>query len=411
MHTPFRLVAAAATLLACASAASGFVLAPTSDAAPARLPLYRPVADLLKSRTLLQQQPQTQLELKTSPAVAAGIKALQEQALAKRWTFSIGPTAVSARPLASLTGELAPTPQQLAVAPQLTAQADKVLRLYNADLLKAKIPLPAPTCSSNLAEWDWRAHGKVTPVKLQSCGDCWAFASIGQIESAMLMSGWSQTDLSEQQMRSCSGAGSCAGGRRWDALPWATGHKVATEASYPYAGGDDAACNGGIPGTYRLVAAGWVDSSGDVSSVPVLKGALCVFGPISVSMYASPAFQNYTGGVFNEQNNGNGTNHAVLLVGWDDSKQAWLVKNSWSTGWGENGYAWVHYGSNNIGRWPFWAKAPHPKLIISQSILSEIGKLKAMTATEAPVPTAPQPQPKLKPLLIQPRTQMQIQTR
>lgn len=407
MRARFRLLAAAAALLAFASTSSGSPPAPAAPPDEARL--YRPVADLLKSQKLLQLRPQTQLQLQTSPAVAAQIKALQDQAVAKRWTFTIGLTAVSTRSLASLTGELAPTPQQIAVAPQLTAQANRVLQVYKADLLKAKIQLPPVSCSSNLSKWDWRAQGKVTPVKSQSCGDCWAFASIGQIESAMLMSGWSQTDLSEQQMRSCSGAGSCAGGRRWDALPWAAAHKVATEASYPYGGGSDSACNGGIPGSYQLVAAGWVDSSGDVTSVPVLKGALCVFGPISVSMYASPAFQNYTGGVFNEQNNGNGTNHAVLLVGWDDSRQAWLIKNSWSTGWGESGYAWVHYGSNNIGRWPFWATAPHPRLIISQALFQEIGKLKMLTVQE-PTSAGPLMQPKVKPLLIQPRTQMQIQT-
>lgn len=35
--------------------------------------------------------------------------------------------------------------------------------------------------------------------------------------------------------------------------------------------------------------------------------------------------------------------HAVMIVGYDDSKQALLVKNSWGTGWGQKGYFWMPY--------------------------------------------------------------------
>ena len=57
-------------------------------------------------------------------------------------------------------------------------------------------------------------------------------------------------------------------------------------------------------------------------------------------------------------------NHCVTIVGWDDSKQAWLVKNSWGTGWGstcgfgtERGYIWIKYGCDNIGLFPGWVLA------------------------------------------------------
>jgi C1A family cysteine protease len=408
------LTAMTAAFLGLAAAASAFEAGslPASQPVP-ESPYTQLAASLLKSQQILKTQPQfQQLQQEGSPAVSAQIKALQGQALAKQWTFKIAPTAVSARSLQSLTGELAPTPQEMAIAPQLTTQANRVLQIYKSDLARAKLALQPVGCSSSLSSWDWRNRGKVTSVKSQQCGDCWAFAAIAQIESAMLMSGWTQKDLSEAQMRSCSGAGDCGGGRRWDALPWAVNNAVATEAAYPYPGGSNTACNGSIPGTHKLVAAGWVDSSGDVPSTTVLKGALCLFGPISVSIYASPALQNYSSGVFNEQNNGNGTNHAVLLIGWDDARQAWLIKNSWSTGWGESGYAWIRYRSNNVGRWPFWATAPHPKFIISQALLSEIGKLQLMTAQPgaAPAPTTPVKQLKLKSLETQPKVFQQLQT-
>ncbi|HOA06363.1 MAG TPA: C1 family peptidase, partial [Spirochaetota bacterium] len=44
------------------------------------------------------------------------------------------------------------------------------------------------------------------------------------------------------------------------------------------------------------------------------------------------------------------TNHAIVIVGWDDSKKSFLIKNSWGEDWGEKGYMWIEYGCNNIGR-------------------------------------------------------------
>src|SRR5690606_12507461 len=45
----------------------------------------------------------------------------------------------------------------------------------------------------------------------------------------------------------------------------------------------------------------------------------------------------------------------IVLVGWDDSKNAWLMRNSWGTNWGEDGYMWIDYGSNSIGAYAAWA--------------------------------------------------------
>ena len=48
-----------------------------------------------------------------------------------------------------------------------------------------------------------------------------------------------------------------------------------------------------------------------------------------------------------------------MLVGWDDNKQAWLIKNSWGKDWGEDGFGWVKYDSNNIGLFAAWIQ-PSP---------------------------------------------------
>ena len=108
-----------------------------------------------------------------------------------------------------------------------------------------------------------------------------------------------------------------------------------------------------------------------------LKKALCQYGPISVALLATPKFQAYTGGVFQETLpdfmlykpgifggfKRYNVNHGVTLIGWDDRLGAWLIKNSWGIGWGEwagpglsreRGYGFVAYGSNNIGLAAAW---------------------------------------------------------
>ncbi len=97
-----------------------------------------------------------------------------------------------------------------------------------------------------------------------------------------------------------------------------------------------------------------------------LKIALIKHGPIVAPMDSDNCFNRYKSGVFNEKNgisNANtvqenrNINHVVLIIGWDDTKGekgAWLIKNSWGKDWGEQGFGWVEYGSNNIGLYSAW---------------------------------------------------------
>ncbi|HEY0460663.1 MAG TPA: C1 family peptidase [Pyrinomonadaceae bacterium] len=106
-------------------------------------------------------------------------------------------------------------------------------------------------------------------------------------------------------------------------------------------------------------AASWdyVNSPPDkLPTVEQLKTALIEHGPLVAPIVYDECLANYKSGVFNEQDLIK-INHAVLLVGWDDAKQAWLVKNSWGEDWGEKGFAWIKYGSNNIGVFAAWIDA------------------------------------------------------
>jgi hypothetical protein len=102
----------------------------------------------------------------------------------------------------------------------------------------------------------------------------------------------------------------------------------------------------------------YVNSPPDLlPTVEQLKTALIEHGPLVAPIVYDDCLYNYKGGVFNEEDLGI-INHAVLLVGWDDAKGAWLVKNSWGKEWGEKGFGWIKYGSNNIGVFAAWIDAP-----------------------------------------------------
>ena len=113
------------------------------------------------------------------------------------------------------------------------------------------------------------------------------------------------------------------------------------------------------PSAGYLKAMSWdyVNSPPDqMPTVAQLKEALVAHGPIVTPIFYDKCLANYRSGVFNEKDAGM-VNHVVLLIGWDDKKQAWLIKNSWGEEWGEKGFGWIKYGSNNIGVFAAWVEA------------------------------------------------------
>jgi cathepsin L len=306
---------------------------------------------------------------KTAPApIRQKLTNLRRDIQTKNFTFRVGYTEALDQPLEKLTGDIIPS-NMAAIAQRVNAAAVERIKLDNeartAYMTQKRITLPELqlNCSANLPAFDWRKKSKVTPVKNQGgCGSCWAFAVIGALESSYLIRNTSTTDESEQFILANSGAGSCGGGNRANANAFLVATGTATEGVVPYTASNGPP-NPGVATPYDAVATGFVNPAVENPSVAELKQALCEYGPLSVSVNATGAFQAYVSGVFNEGNNST-TNHAMLLIGWDDSKGAWLIKNSWGTGWGETGgygsergYMWIAYGSNRIGRWAQWIRA------------------------------------------------------
>lgn len=188
-----------------------------------------------------------------------------------------------------------------------------------------------------IGDVDWTTQGKVSKVKNQaSCGSCWAFSATGVTESFFLFENKS-VSLSEQQLVDCSrsqGNQGCNGGWPSNALKYIQAHGITSESAYPYVAKDQTCKTQG--GSYKI--AGQKSFSGCSGLSNGINGH-----PISVTVDATN-WSKYSSGVFS--NCAKSINHAVLLVGVVGGN--WKIKNSWGTGWGEQGFIRLA-GGNTCG--------------------------------------------------------------
>ncbi len=216
--------------------------------------------------------------------------------------------------------------------------------------------------------FDWRSH--CTPIKdQQQCGDCWAYASVGTLECNILIHDGITRVISEEFVTDCytdNGCNGCTGG--------SCAHQAWMSSYYGanYDGGgavyecdDSTTCNfygytGYCNGAYtphdtinNYADIGGEDFNG-VPSVDSIKYYIYNYGPVWVAMDASSSnFNGYSGGIFVET--GTATDHAIVLAGWVDTTVAdgsggyWILRNSWGTGWGIDGYMYISYGSDFVG--------------------------------------------------------------
>ncbi|GAB6027589.1 hypothetical protein CHUAL_001832 [Chamberlinius hualienensis] len=200
---------------------------------------------------------------------------------------------------------------------------------------------------------DWRTKGYVTPIKNQgNCGSCWAFSATGSLEGQIFKKTGKLVSLSEQNLVDCSGKegnNGCAGGLMTQAFNYIKiNHGIDTEESYPYEARDDD-CRfkkdniGGTDSGYTDIESG---------NETQLQEAIATNGPISVAIDASrESFQLYKQGIYQEPLcSTENLDHGVLAVGYDtdsSGQEYYIVKNSWGTSWGMDGYMWMPRNKNN----------------------------------------------------------------
>lgn len=220
-------------------------------------------------------------------------------------------------------------------------------------------PFPAERYMSVVAppSVDWRLYGAVTPVKDQAmCGSCWSFGTTGALEGALFLKTGYLIPLSQQMLMDCTwgfGNHACDGGMEWQSFEWILKHGgIADSDSYgPYMG-QNGFCHYNQSTLTAKMKSYTNVISGDSEA---LKMAIFKQGPVTVGIDAShKSFWFYSHGVYYEPDCGNtmkDLNHAVLAVGYGtlNDQPYWLIKNSWSTYWGNDGYVLMAMRDNNCG--------------------------------------------------------------
>lgn len=254
------------------------------------------------------------------------LDAIQKEITAEGYSFSVGKTSLPRDAVRRLCG---------LKIPEGWEKKTSFLETELKSLQAAALP----------STYDLKKLGFMTSIKNQGdCGSCWAFATTGMFESVIKKTFSVTENLSEQQLISCNNYGYCCDGG-W-LIPEIYTEGAVKETSFPYKQ-SCISCKTGCKRYYQATGSKFLSAYG-IPSVTAIKNALYKYGAVAASVCVDDRFQYYKSGVFNGTAKGD-VNHAIIITGWDDTRQAWHIKNSWGSDWGESGYMWIAYNCQKIG--------------------------------------------------------------
>ena len=212
------------------------------------------------------------------------------------------------------------------------------------------------------SKYDLRSLGYVTPVKNQgNDGNCWAFAILGALESSILKATGITLDLSEENMKDLMAEFSPYGRQMetneggYDNM----GYSYLVDWLGPVNESDDeykinAVLSPLLDGFIQVQNIVFLKRNNSTDN-DAIKRALMSYGAISSNLYYHGKYLNG----YNYYYDGSlASNHAVVIVGWDDErvisgapgKGAWIVKNSWGPSWKDKGFFYISYYDSKFAR-------------------------------------------------------------
>lgn len=279
-------------------------------------------------------------------------KVYEAEGLAKRFAVFVENIAAAAK-LSALDGavysHLTPfadlTVEEFAARNTLSAMLFDATAAPQDEILHSTASLPTA--------FDWREKGAVNAVKNQgSCGSCWAFSTVANIEGVNFIHNSKLLSLSEQELVDCdkvTGDQGCNGGLPSNAFKDMIANNIGLELESAYAyNGKDGQCQA-VQSSEQVFISGWKQISTDEDQI---AAALIQYGPLSIGINAG-MMQLYFGGVADPWKalcNPKKLDHGVAIVGFgEDKKSYWTIRNSWGASWGEKGYYRIVRGKGSCG--------------------------------------------------------------
>ncbi|KAL3999029.1 Papain cysteine protease family protein [Acanthocheilonema viteae] len=179
--------------------------------------------------------------------------------------------------------------------------------------------------------FDYRSIIKLAPVKNQgNCGVCFIFSALGALEMYIaLKNKQPAVRLSVQDIMDCSNMEKCSGrgGNAAKVFEWIAEHGVTTDQNYPYKGRDSISCPRSMGERIKAELIGGVYLPRD--NEKIIRKVLVQYGPVVLTLHAKNNFVNY---------------ESAVGYGVENGMKYFIIRNSWGTTWGTNGYARIRAG-------------------------------------------------------------------
>jgi C1A family cysteine protease len=208
------------------------------------------------------------------------------------------------------------------------------------------------------SSFDWRnfrGQNWMTPVKSQgNCGSCYAFSSVAALETKIKIQSNNPAlniDLSEQEIVSCSPhTNGCNGGIVGYALSYIRDNGIVEESCFPYVSGNNASvpsCNLCMTNPKKYKIDGFIEGvMNGLTTADAIKKALVSKGPVITNVTLYQNIYSYSGGIYTPSGLITGSD-AQLIVGYNDTEGYWILRPSFDTWWGENGYYRMAYSNTS----------------------------------------------------------------